>query len=520
MIKGALFDIDDTLYSHDIEEVPRKTMQALDKLRAKGIKIGICTSRNIAEINILPEELRKRLDCIIVGTGATTISRDGYFKSYTIDLEDAKKYASYFEENNISYHYVDLNGDLFYWGDLDKVNEGHILGYAQGNVKFKPYEDEEVTNLFYYGASQEEADEIARINPNALISTWGSCGNICTPLIDKSFGLLKFCQVFSLTTDEVAAAGDGGNDDVMLEMAGIGIAVSDAKENTKAKADYICKKSIEDGGLYDAFVDLGLIEEDRYDHIRMFVSDIDSTLFDHENDYVHEEVIDAFRKLKEKGYLIVFNTSRSYEEMKNVPKKLLDLCDAQILLNGAYVIKDGKTEVAYLPDEDVKRIISFMDEHDITYRYCTDDGKGYLNKDDKDKQDLFYKLYEMVPATKKYEGERVLHLLYYAQGDLREELISLCPGLECDRLRIAGQISAAHKNKGEAMLEVAASYGVKAEEICALGDNGNDLQMIEMAGLGIVVENGSVDCKKIADYVCEPVTGEGVISALKHYQFI
>ena len=520
MIKGALFDIDDTLYSHETEEVPKKTIELLDKLKAKGIKIGVCTSRTIAEITVLPEDLKKRLDCIIVGTGATTISKDGYFKSYTIDLEDTKKYISYFEEKGLSYHYVDLNGDLFYWGDLDKVNEGHFLSYAKGNVKFKPYEDEEVTNLFYYGANEEEADHIAHINPHALISTWGSCGNICTPLIDKSFGLLKFCQVFSLTTDEVAAAGDGGNDDVMLEMAGIGIAVSDAKENCKAKADYICKKSIENGGLYDAFAELGLIEEDRYDNIKMFVSDIDSTLFDHVNDYVHEEVIDVFRKLKEKGYLIVYNTSRSYEEMKNVPQELLELADAQILLNGAYVIKDGKIEVTYLPDEDVKRIIPFLDEHDVTYRYATDDGRSYLNKDDEDKQNLFYKLYEMIPVTKKYEGERILHLLYYAQGDLREEIISLCEGLEYDRLKIAGQISPAHKNKGEAMLQAAASYGVKAEEICAFGDNGNDLQMIEMAGLGIAMENGSIECRQVADHVCAPVTEEGVISALKHYHFI
>ena len=41
MIKGALFDIDDTLYSHKIKAVPSLTLKALDKLREKGIKIGV-----------------------------------------------------------------------------------------------------------------------------------------------------------------------------------------------------------------------------------------------------------------------------------------------------------------------------------------------------------------------------------------------------------------------------------------------------------------------------------------------
>ena len=57
MIKGALFDIDDTLYSHELHAVPKATLKALDKLRAKGIKIGICTSRVAAEMLEIPEEL-------------------------------------------------------------------------------------------------------------------------------------------------------------------------------------------------------------------------------------------------------------------------------------------------------------------------------------------------------------------------------------------------------------------------------------------------------------------------------
>ncbi|MBR4484123.1 MAG: HAD family phosphatase, partial [Erysipelotrichaceae bacterium] len=292
MIKGILFDIDDTLFSHETEQVPRQTLKALDKLKEKGYKLGVCTSRIAAEMGRFPRDFLDRFDCKIVGTGATTIVEGDYFKSYTIDVNKARAYTNYFEEHDISYHYADINGDVYYWGDLDEVNNGHWLSYASGNVKFKPYEGEEVTNLFYYHAKEEEVPEIAAIDEGALISSWGTSGNICAPLVDKSFGLLKFCQVFSLTTDEVCACGDGGNDDVMLEMAGIGIAVSDAKENTKAAADYICRKSIEEGGLYDAFVDLGLIEEDHYE-MKMFCFDNDSTLLDHGNHKFHESTITA-----------------------------------------------------------------------------------------------------------------------------------------------------------------------------------------------------------------------------------
>ena len=260
MIKGALFDIDDTLFSHELHDVPEKTLLALDKLKEKGIKIGVCTSRVIAEMDQFPDKLLDRIDCKIVGTGATTVIDGKYFKSYVIPLDIARKYTEYFESHNISYDYTDINGDLYYWGDIEKINNGY-LRWAAGNIKIKAYEDEEITNLFYFDGTDEDVEYIDSIDPDANISMWGNSGNICAALVDKSFGLLKFCQMYSLTPDEVVAAGDGGNDDVMLEMAGIGIATDDAKENTKAVADYVCKKSIEDGGLYDALIDLKVIEE-------------------------------------------------------------------------------------------------------------------------------------------------------------------------------------------------------------------------------------------------------------------
>lgn len=518
MIKGALFDIDDTLYSHDNHMVPKGTLRALDKLREKGIKIGVCTSRVAAEMANIPKELWDRIDCKIVGTGATTIVEGEYIKSYTIDPEDAKKYTDYFHEHKISYHYTDINGDVYYWGDLSVVNEGQMLRYALGNVKFKEYEDELVTNLFYYRAKDEECEEIARINPEALISRWGNSGNICTPLVDKSFGLLKFCQVYSFTTDEVVAAGDGINDDVMLEMAGIGIAVSDALENTKAKADYICKKSIEDGGLYDAFVDLGIIEEDDL-KMKMFVFDNDGTLFDHDCGGIHEKTFLALDQLKEKGYKLVLNTSRSLEEMKNIPQRLIDMMDAIILVNGAYIIQDKKVHITYLDDETVKKLIPFFEENDITYRYTTDDGRSYLNKDN-DYKYFFKDLYDMIPEIKPYEGERVLQFLYYATGDLREQIISLAGNCECSRLITAGEIAPAGKNKGLSTLEVAERYGFRREEVIAFGDSGNDIEMMEKAGYSVAVGNGTRECRAAADYVTDDIKDEGVYNALKHFGFI
>ena len=104
MIKGALFDIDNTLFSHRLGRVPKATIKALRKLRAKGIKTGICTSRAIAEMSSIPSYLLDLIDCKIIGTGAITMIDDKYFKSYTLDHEYVKAYVKYFKENGLSYH--------------------------------------------------------------------------------------------------------------------------------------------------------------------------------------------------------------------------------------------------------------------------------------------------------------------------------------------------------------------------------------------------------------------------------
>jgi len=518
MIKGALFDIDNTLFSHRLGRVPKATIKALRKLRAKGIKTGICTSRAIAEMSSIPSYLLDLIDCKIIGTGAITMIDDKYFKSYTLDREYVKAYVKYFKENGLSYHYTDVNGDFFYWGNMEKVKSGQYLKHVK-EAKIKEYEDEEITNLFYYEATPEQVKYIDSINPDTVISKWGTSGNICASLVDKSFGLLKFCQMYALTPDEVLAAGDGINDDVMLEMAGIGIATDDATDNTKKAADYIMKKSIDDGGLYDALVDLKVIEEDIYKP-RMFVFDNDSTLFDHNIHKFRPSALKALKKLKEKGYVLVMNTSRSLAEMYNIPKNALKLMDVVILLNGAYIMYKDRTEIRFIEEKEIDKLVSFMDKHDLTYRYALGDGAGYLNREDREHEALFERLYDMVPPIKHYEGEKVAQLLCYVEDELRDKLLDLSVEEENAVLKRAVEISPAGCSKGQAMLRVAREFGYIRQDIVAFGDSGNDIDMMERAGLGIAMGNGSKECREAADYVTEDISDDGLYKALVRFGFI
>lgn len=69
-------------------------------------------------------------------------------------------------------------------------------------------------------------------------------------------------------------------------------------------------------------------------------------------------------------------------------------------------------------------------------------------------------------------------------------------------------------SKGTAVRFLAEYYGVPIEKTIAVGDQQNDLPMIETAGLGIAVCNATEGLKQAADYVCACTNEEDAIAEI------
>jgi hypothetical protein len=65
--------------------------------------------------------------------------------------------------------------------------------------------------------------------------------------IDKAVSLEKLCAYAGVTREELAACGDGYNDIPMIQYAGLGIAMANAKDPVKEAADVITLSNDEDG---------------------------------------------------------------------------------------------------------------------------------------------------------------------------------------------------------------------------------------------------------------------------------
>ena len=71
--------------------------------------------------------------------------------------------------------------------------------------------------------------------------------------------------------------------------------------------------------------------------------------------------------------------------------------------------------------------------------------------------------------------------------------------------------------KGNAVQMLAKKLNIKKEEIMCIGDSGNDLSMLNEAGLAVVMGNAEDDIKKYADFITDSNENSGVAMVINKF---
>lgn len=72
-------------------------------------------------------------------------------------------------------------------------------------------------------------------------------------------------------------------------------------------------------------------------------------------------------------------------------------------------------------------------------------------------------------------------------------------------------------NKAVSLKQVADYFHIPQERIIAFGDEANDIEMIDYAGVGVAMENATEELKSVANYVTDTNENEGVRIFLEEY---
>ncbi len=79
----------------------------------------------------------------------------------------------------------------------------------------------------------------------------------------------------------------------------------------------------------------------------------------------------------------------------------------------------------------------------------------------------------------------------------------------------AVHIKSREVNKGVGLKKLAELLDWSTEDIAVIGDSENDIEMFEVAGLGIAVGNADAKLKEVADFVTKKEYGAGVVEAME-----
>ena len=119
------------------------------------------------------------------------------------------------------------------------------------------------------------------------------------------------------------------------------------------------------------------------------------------------------------------------------------------------------------------------------------------------------------------QHEDIYQLSAFLPPEKEAEFLRRCPGCLavrweddfCDILPAGG-------GKPNGLAHTLAHQGLTREQSIAFGDGGNDVTMLEYAGIGVAMGTACDAAKAAADYVTDDITADGLAKALAHFGLI
>lgn len=260
----------------------------------------------------------------------------------------------------------------------------------------------------------------------------------------------------------------------------------------------------------------------------MLVLDIDDTLLtdDHKISALNKKVL---LEAQAKGVYVVLASGRPTSAMTAYAKELeLDLNNSYMLsFNGAIIsaVKDDTIlfeqkltveQIHHLYDYSVKmktHIITYLDDEIISE---TDSEYIEIEKE------ITGLTHKKVPNFKEAVNRSAVKCILLAEPSylksLEEDLKQTMPDLSIAMSKPFFLEAAQHGiDKAASLKFLAEKLQIHQSEIIAVGNAGNDLTMIEYAGLGVWVDNVTPELRHKADVIVASNNNDGVAEVVQRY---
>ncbi|MGM0171997.1 HAD superfamily hydrolase [Enterococcus sp. AZ140] len=280
--------------------------------------------------------------------------------------------------------------------------------------------------------------------------------------------------------------------------------------------------------------------------IKLIASDMDGTLLDAHMS-ISTENTEVIRMANELGIEFMVATGRNAQEARAALDEAGIDC-AMITLNGAQVFdRSGKSLFTVpIPSPQAMTVMDILDANGIYYEVATN--QGLYSESQPKRIESFassiathmpHLTYKMAIAMASANLE-LLHITYVDSirelllDDKLEVLKIICFHTEGPRIlgpvgkeisnlgelavTSSGQnnLEVNHKNaqKGIAVAHVAHERGITLDEVMTIGDNFNDVSMLQTAGVSFAMGNAEIEVKDYAKYLTDTNLESGVGKAI------
>lgn len=265
--------------------------------------------------------------------------------------------------------------------------------------------------------------------------------------------------------------------------------------------------------------------------IKLIAIDIDGTLLNSHHQLT-DEVKVALKKAEEKGVKIVLCTGRPLTGVQDLIEEL-DLFgenDYVVTYNGSLIQKTKTKEIVSkfeLTYDDYLAIDTLARKLNVHLHTETADTMYTSNRDISRYTVLESYLVNM-PLKFRTQDEmnaelNILKMMMIDEPEILERIPPLIPAEFYEQYTIVKSapyfLEFLNKkvNKGAAVKRLAEQLNIQPSEVMALGDNENDLPMIEYAGIGIAMANATENVKKAASFITTSNDEHGVAVAIEKF---
>src|SRR5574344_328150 len=249
--------------------------------------------------------------------------------------------------------------------------------------------------------------------------------------------------------------------------------------------------------------------------IKAIFFDIDGTLLSYNTHQVSRGTIEAFEQLHRKGILTFISSGRHRLLIPDFPITF----DGYITLNGGYCYMRDKVLLSNpISQEESDRWLRYVKQTGmVTMSFLRDE--LYVNYIDEPTRSFQRQLDFKMPVlidTEELIGREVYQFIAMQPEGKDATVQSMLPHCRLPRWHpLFSDLIPSSNSKAEGMKRILEHCGLTREESMSFGDGGNDVEMIDYSGIGVVMGNALDDVKTHADFVTSDVDHEGIYHALK-----